>query len=76
MAECKKENCTNAPDGMNGYCDGCTRTGLDGLLGRLRAEPMAKEREEFGKLLMIHIDDFTPEQRTRYDELKKLLSKN
>ena len=28
---------------------------------------------EFGRLLMIHINDFTPEQRKRYDELKEIL---
>jgi hypothetical protein len=43
------------------------------LLARLRAEPLAKEREEFGKMLMRHIDSFTPEERKRYDELKAIL---
>jgi hypothetical protein len=31
-------------------------------------------KTEFGKLLMIHIDDFTEEQKKRYDELKLILS--
>lgn len=43
------------------------------LLARLRAEPLAKEREEFGKMLMRHIDSFTAEERKRYDELKEIL---
>jgi hypothetical protein len=45
------------------------------LLARLRAEPLAKEREEFGKMLMRHIDSYTPEERRRYDELKVILRK-
>ena len=44
------------------------------LLKRLRNEPLAKEREEFGKMLFRHIDSFTPEERKRYDELKEILS--
>ena len=44
------------------------------LLERLRAEPLAKEREEFGKLLMRHIGSFTPEERKRYEELKAILN--
>jgi hypothetical protein len=43
------------------------------LLARLRAEPLAKEREEFGKMLMRHIDSYTPEERKRYDELKEFM---
>ena len=45
------------------------------LLGKLRAEPFAKEREEFGKMLFRHIDSFSVEERKRYDELKELLLK-
>lgn len=44
------------------------------LLAKLRAEPLAKEREEFGTMLMRHIDSFTPKERARYDELKKILA--
>jgi hypothetical protein len=43
------------------------------LLARLRAKKLAKEREEFGKMLMRHIDSYTPEERRRYDELKVIL---
>lgn len=45
----------------------------DKLLERLRKEPLAKEREEFGLMLMKHINDLTPEERKRYDELKQIL---
>ena len=45
------------------------------LLARLRSEPLAKEREEFGRMLMRHIDSFTSEERKRYDELKAILQK-
>lgn len=43
------------------------------LLARLRTQPLAKEREEFGKMLMRHIDSYTPEERKRYNELKAIL---
>lgn len=43
------------------------------LLARLRAEPLAKEREELGRMLMRHINSFTPEERKRYEELREIL---
>lgn len=43
------------------------------LLAKLRAMPLAKEREEFGRMLFRHIDSFTPEERSRYEELKVIL---
>ena len=46
---------------------------MDRLLKRLREQPLAKEREEFGRMLFRHIDSFTPEERKRYDELKQIL---
>lgn len=46
------------------------------LLERLRAEPLAKEREELGGMLMRHIDSFTIQERERYEELKLILSRN
>ncbi len=44
------------------------------LLKRLQSEPLAEERQEFGKMLMRHIDDLTPKERKRYNELKELLT--
>ena len=43
------------------------------LLERLRQQPLAKEREEFGRMLLRHINSFTPEERKRYEELKLIL---
>jgi len=43
------------------------------LLSKLKQQPHFKERQELGKLLMKHIDSFTPEERKRYDELLKIL---
>ena len=43
------------------------------LLARLRQQPLTKEREEFGRMLMRHIDSFTPEELNRYNELKTIL---
>jgi len=45
----------------------------DKLLKRLRQMPLAKEREELGMMLMRHINSFTPEERKRYEELKRIL---
>lgn len=47
---------------------------FNNLIAKLRAkDPQFEERIEFGKLLMKHIDDFTPDERKRYDELKETL---
>ena len=45
------------------------------LLARLMKEPLAEERQEFGMMLMKHIDSFTPKERERYEELKAILHK-
>jgi len=47
--------------------------GLEKLLARLQAQPLAKERTEIGNMLFQHIDSYTPEQRKRYEELKVIL---
>jgi hypothetical protein len=49
------------------------KNAADRLLARLRAEPLAKEREEFGRMLMRHVDSFTPDEMKRYNELKEIL---
>jgi len=43
------------------------------LLAQLRAKPLSKEREEFGKMLFRHINSFTTQEKKRYDELKAIL---
>lgn len=43
------------------------------LLEKFKQDPKFELRQELGKLLMIHINDFTAVQRKRYDELLKLL---
>jgi len=47
--------------------------GLESLLERLKSQPLAKEREEFGKMLFRHIDTFTDSELKRYNELKEIL---
>ena len=47
--------------------------GAQRLLAKLRAQPLAKEREELGRMLMKHINDLTPKERKRYEELKEIL---
>lgn len=46
------------------------------LLERLRQKPHAKEREEFGRMLMRHIDSFSTEELKRYEELKIILKED
>ncbi len=44
------------------------------ILDRLKSkDPQFELKIEFGKLLMKHIDDLTPDERKRYDELKLIL---
>ena len=47
---------------------------MEKLLDKFKQDPQFELQQEFGRLLMIHIDDFTPEQRKRYDELKEILN--
>lgn len=43
------------------------------LLERLKQDPLYDIRQEFGMMLFRHIDSFSPEERSRYEELKNLL---
>jgi muramoyltetrapeptide carboxypeptidase LdcA involved in peptidoglycan recycling len=53
-----------------------TEKELKAVVERLKAKnPDWDLHVEFGKLLMKHIDDFTDEERKRYDELKEILTK-
>lgn len=46
---------------------------LNGLLARLRQDPLFDLRQEFGKLLMRHIYTLSESELKRYNELKELL---
>ena len=46
---------------------------LEKLLNKFKQDPQYELKQEFGKLLMKHINSLTPEERKRYDELKKIL---
>lgn len=43
------------------------------LLNKFKQDPQYELKLEFGKMLMKHIDDLTPTERKRYDELKEIL---
>ncbi len=45
----------------------------DKLLEKFKKDPQYELKQEFGRMLMKHIDDFTTEELTRYNELKELL---
>jgi hypothetical protein len=46
---------------------------LEKLLEKFKQDPQYDLKQEFGKLLMRHIDSFTPAERERYEELQKIL---
>lgn len=47
------------------------------LLNKLKKDnPLFELQIEYGKMLMRHIDSFTPEERRRYDELTEILTKS
>jgi hypothetical protein len=46
------------------------------LLNKLKQDPNFDLMQEYGKLLMRHIDSYSPEERKRYDELTVILTKN
>lgn len=43
------------------------------LLAKFKQDPQYELKQEFGMMLMRHIDSYTPEERERYEELKVLL---
>jgi hypothetical protein len=43
------------------------------LLNKLKQDPNFELMQEYGRLLMKHINSFTPEERKRYNELGELL---
>jgi hypothetical protein len=43
------------------------------LIDKFKQDPKWELRQEFGGMLMRHIDSFTPQERNRYEELKQLL---
>lgn len=48
----------------------------DKLLNKLKQDPLFDLKQEFGQMLMRHIDSYTIDERIRYEELKKILAKN
>jgi len=45
----------------------------DKLLNKFKEDPQYELKQEYGQLLMKHINDFTPEELIRYNELKQIL---
>lgn len=46
----------------------------DKLINKFKQDPNWELQQEFGQMLMRHIDSYTPKERKRYDELKTLLN--
>lgn len=46
---------------------------FDKLLNKFKQDPQYELKQEFGKMLMKHIDDFDADELARYNELKQLL---
>jgi hypothetical protein len=57
---------TPTPEQIEGYCQK--------LIAKFKQDPKWELQQEFGRMLMRHIDSFTEEERNRYEELKRLLS--
>ena len=57
---------TPTPEQIEGYCQK--------LIAKLKQDPEYELMQEYGRLLMKHIDSFTPEERKRYDELTIILN--
>lgn len=55
-------------DDMEKYNEYCEK-----LLAKFKQDPYFDQKQEYGRLLMIHIDDFTPQQLLRYNELGEFL---
>ena len=43
------------------------------ILNKFKQDPLFELRQEFGMMLFKHIDDFTPQELERYNQLKELL---
>jgi len=43
------------------------------LISKFKQDPKWELQQEFGRMLMLHIDDLSENQRARYEELKTLL---
>ena len=57
---------TPTPEQIEGYCQK--------LIAEFKKNPNWELRQEFGTMLMRHINSFTKEERDRYEELKRLLN--
>jgi len=55
----------HTPEEIENYCQK--------LMAKMKQEPNWELRQEFGTMLMRHINSFTKEERDRYEELKRLL---
>jgi len=43
------------------------------LITKFKKDPQYELQQEFGRMLLRHIDSFTDQERIRYEELKRLL---
>ena len=43
------------------------------ILSKFKQDPLFELKQEFGMMLFKHIDDFTPQELEKYNELKELL---
>lgn len=43
------------------------------LINKFKQAPNFELQQEFGRMLMRHIDSYTPKERKRYDELNAIL---
>jgi len=55
------------PEQIEAYCQE--------LIAKFKQDPKWELQEEFGRMLMRHMDSFTEQELNRYEELERLLKK-
>jgi len=53
------------PEQMEDYCQK--------LITKFKKDPQWELQQEFGRMLLRHIDSFTDQEKIRYEELRRLL---
>ena len=61
----RENEITPTPEQIEEYCQK--------LIEKFKQDPKWELRQEFGSMLMRHINSFTTQERNRYEELKQLL---
>jgi predicted amidophosphoribosyltransferase len=67
------KSCKNKISVLYGFCNFCFDEKAQKTLENLRKKPEFDLYQELGEMLLRNVDDFSKEERSRYDELKSIL---